>query len=296
MDDLAYKTALIKLNMSNSNKLNYTVIPPRESFKNKSYTEWVQDWSSWFHQTNPDRNNNGDVVFLRSMPLVEGNYGSEANVMVGNESLEISADQRLLVPIITSNYVADGAETSEWLYGMVRSQILAGDCPPLKEQLRIDGEPIDDGNAKENDLKTYEVETPVFLISIPDSSAGKSLKDQMEAPFQSPGFFPSVTRGYFVMLELQPNEEYYIECYATGATTALGPYYASFLYHVIVNEPSQKGRVNIPPSRLNKNILARLHDKKEKGELEPATFAEITKTLTKSSKKIETAVNKNKNR
>jgi len=268
---------------------NYRVTPPNEPFENKRYVEWVQDWSNWFYQINPDHNNNGDVVFLRSMPLAEGKYLDEGVVMVGNDSLEISADQRVLIPIITANYVADHSETSEWLYGMVRSHIAGGDHHPLKEQLRIDGQPIDDGNKDEDDLRRYEIETPIFMIGIPDisdSSYEKSLKDQMEIPMQSPGFFPSVTRGYFVMLELNAGKDYYIECYATGLTTAFEQYHASLLYHIVVNESRKQKQLTVPPSRLSNNLISKVRDKHHKGEFDKNEFEKIKGYLEMSKEKI----------
>jgi hypothetical protein len=260
----------------------YTVIQPSQTFKNKTYVEWVEDWSNWFYQANPDRNNNGEVVFLRGMPLSGGNYAGEGVVMVGNESLEISEDQGVLIPVITANYVADHSETTEWLYGTVRSHIFGGDHPPFKEQLRINGKPIEDGSGEAH-LGKYEIETPIFMLNIPDSSYGPSLKDQMETPMQSPGFFPSATRGYFVILRLSTGE-YDIECYATGATTALGQYHASLLYHIIVQESREREQVNVPPSRLSNSIIATLQDKHIKGEIDKNEFERL-KTLLSSSRK-----------
>ena len=151
-------------------------------------------------------------MFLRGLPLTGGNYADEGVVMVGNDSLEISADQAVLVPIIMANYVAGNSDTSDWLYGMVRSHILGGDHPPHKEQLRINGKPINDRKTDDEQkmiLGKYDIETPVFMISIPDSPVGMSLKHQIENPIESSGFFPSVTRGYFVMLKLNAGENYY---------------------------------------------------------------------------------------
>jgi hypothetical protein len=258
----------------------YTVIQPYQTVKNKTYVEWVEDWSNWFYQANPDRNNNGDVVFLRSMPLSGGNYTDQGVVMVGNESLEISEDQGVLIPVITANYIADHSESTDWLYGMVRSHIFSGDHPPLKAQLRINGNQIEDGG-EEDDLGKYEIETPVFMVNIPDSSYGTSLKDQMEAPMQSPGFFPAVTRGYFVIIMLTPGT-YDIECYATGATTALGHYHVSLLYHIIVQKSRERKQVNVPPSKLIKNIVAKLQDKHTKGELDSVEFDRLRKLLATS--------------
>jgi hypothetical protein len=276
--------ALIKNHLVGVTMSEYTVIQPSQAFKNKTYQGWVQDWSNWFYQANPDRNNNGEVVFLRSMPLSDGNYTGEGVVMVGNDSLEISEDQGVLVPVITANYVADHSETAEWLYGTVRSHILGGDHPPSKEQLRINGEPFDDGSGEEY-LGKYEIETPIFTLNIPDSSLGPSLKDQIEVPMQSPGFFPSVTRGYFVILRLSAGE-HDIECYATGATTAYGQYYASLLYHISVQESREREQVNVPPSRLGKNIIANLQDKHTKGEIDKNEFERLKTLLLRSRQSL----------
>jgi hypothetical protein len=264
----------------------YRVVPPDELYRNKRYGEWVQDWSNWFYRINPDQNNEGDVVFLRGMPSTGTYLTEEAVVMIGNESLEISENQRVLIPIITANYVAENSESSEYLYGMVRSHIFNGDHPPLPQQIRINGEPIQIDN-----LSAYEIETPIFMINIPDTSGGgMSLKDQMESPIQSAGFFPSVTRGYFVMLELYAGNDYYIECYSTGAPTAVGPYHVSLFYHVLVKANIEQQRSSIPPSRLSKKILSKAREKCEKEEIDPREFDRIKCYLDYSVTDIDNAV------
>jgi hypothetical protein len=260
---------------------NYTVMSPNESFKGKSYVEWIQDWSHWFYQPYPERNNDGDVVFLRSMPLAEGNYQNEPLVMVGNESLEISKDQRILVPIITATYVADDLEPVEWIYGMVRSSISNGDDPPDLSQVRIDGKEIhiEIDKKRQKTLELFEFESPVYHINIPDSPPGQSLKDQVEMPLQSAGYFPAVTRGYFVILELTAGENYYIECRSTGASTPRGPYHVGFLYHIIVNESRPRKKASLIPTRLRKNMAIKLRDKFEKGRLSEKEYMKIIKEI-----------------
>jgi hypothetical protein len=266
---------------------NYTVLKPNETFKNKRYIDWIEEFSNWFYQPNLDRNNDGDVVFCRCIPLSRTTYVNEAVVMIGEQSLEISADQRVLFPIITANYVADRYETSDYLFGMVRSQIRQGGIPS-KEQLLINGEPIDDGD-EERSLKNYEFETSVFPITIPDCPPGVSLKDQMEIPLQTPGLFASVTRGFFVLLKLEANNEYIIESYASGATTEYGPYRTGSLYRIIVNDSSNQNFSSpkgtepihkyVPPSRLRYSIVSQLFEKNQKGKLNPAEFKSIKKYL-----------------
>jgi hypothetical protein len=275
--------------MQNSNDLIYRAMLPTESFKGKGYAEWVQDWSNWFYQPYPERNNNGDVVFLRSIPLSEGIYQNEPMVMVGSDSLELSTDQRLLIPVITSTYISTESELPEYLYGMVRSHISNGDNPPELQQLKINGVPIELSEKLEkvtdsrSPFSQYDIETPVYMISIPDDSAGKSIKNQVELPIESGGLYPAVTRGYFVMLELKPKnnpEHYFIECKATGATTPKGPYNVSFFYHIIVNKPvERKVRSTKPPQRLGKNIAVRIDKKYIDNEINESEYVEIMKCL-----------------
>ncbi|TVP40360.1 hypothetical protein [Candidatus Nitrosocosmicus arcticus] len=268
--------------MTNSKDLIYRAMLPAESFKGKGYSEWVQDWSNWFYQPYPERNNIGDVVFLRSMPLSEGIYQNEAMVMVGTESLELAANQRVLIPIITSTYIATESELPEYLYGMVRSHISNGDNPPTLNQLKINGEPIElpEGAV----ISGYDIETPVYMISIPDDSAGKSLKNQVEMPIGAGGLYPAVTRGYFVILELKPRkaqEHYYIECEATGATTAKGPYHVSLFYHIIANKDQAEIEMvpMKPPQRLSENIRIRIDKKFIDNELGEDEYGKIMEYL-----------------
>ncbi len=55
--------------------------------------------------------------------------------MIRNESLEISEDQHVLVPIITATFIADENESPKWMYGMARGNISEGDNPPDVTQL-----------------------------------------------------------------------------------------------------------------------------------------------------------------
>ncbi len=266
--------------MSNSKDSNYKVMLPTASFRGKGYSEWVQDWSNWFYQPFPERNNIGDVVFLRSMPLSEGIYQNEAMVMVGTESLELAANQRVLIPIITSTYIATESELPEYLYGIVRSQISNGDNPPDLAQLKINGMPIElpEGSV----ISEYLIETPVYMISIPDDSAGPSLKNQVEMPIGNGGLYPAVTRGYFVILELKhdkPQEHYFIECEATGATTAKGPYHVSLFYHLIANTDHVKTTPLKPPQRLSENIRIRIDKKYTDNELGEDEYNKIMDCL-----------------
>lgn len=227
---------------------NYTILDPEGTFKNKGYKEWVQDWSNWFYQPNPDQNNNGDIVFLRSISFHEGVFKKGPNVMIGKDALVISENQRLLMPIITANSVPYNTERPEVMYGFVRSHIANGDSPPALEQIRIDCESLRADCLRGGNLGLYEIETPIFQLAIPDDSEGPSLKNYGEYQVPSSGFFQSVTRGFFIILELKAKDDqqsYYIECSTSGATTDRGKYNASMFYEIIVNKV---GTESIPES------------------------------------------------
>ena len=256
-------------------------------FKNKGYKEWVQDWSNWFYQPNPDQNNNGDVVFLRSIAFSEGVYSKEPNVMVGADSLVISDNQRVLVPIITANSVFFNTERPDIMYGYVRSHILNGDNPPLLSQLKINGKQIKSKNLAEG-FSPYEIETPVFQIAIPDDTEGKSLKEQGDDIFDSAGLFPAVTRGYFILLQFMPDKDqqgYYIECSASGCTTDKGLYTASLFYHIIVNKSAQKNSLDSirkdvsPHDRSNRNIQIVVEKKYANEEIGDREYVDIMNKL-----------------
>jgi hypothetical protein len=278
----------------------YTIMSPENLFRGKSYLDWIQDWSNWFYQPYPERDNNGDMVFLRSMPLAEGNYQNEPLVVIGNDSLEITAEQGILIPIITSTIIADEFESPEWMYGKVRNDIRHGDDPPNLENIRINGEKLvlrTKDQTYEN-LELFEFETPVYSLHLPDAADGPSLKGQVEMPSQSSGYFPAVTRGYFVILMPTPNQEYYIECRGTGAQTPRGPYHVSFFYHIFVNKNKQRNGSSSPPRRLRKNIAIAARDKNKRGELHPDEWKMIRKYLEiegETDEEIDEFINRLKN-
>jgi hypothetical protein len=266
----------------------YKVVDPGQSFGNHTYEYWVEAWTRWFYRVNPDQSNNDVCIFLRCLPLSpNAGYRGEGLVMVGADTLVISQDQGVLVPVITANYIADHGEQTQWLYEMVRQHIFGGDHPPLKQQLRIDGEPLKDTEVG-NDLSSYDIETGVFLVDIPDSSYGQSLKDMVEAPVQSSGFFPAVTRGYFVILKDFSEGDHYIECYARGMTTASGDYHSSMLYHIKVQPRSLRFVINqlTAPSKPVSNILATLDKKHLNGEITDGEYLNLTGIVKKSATEI----------
>jgi len=93
----------------------YEVIKPNELYLGKTYGGWVCDWINWLFSIDPDKHNDGHVVFLRSLPFSsQPGYamGLDPMIMVGNDKLEIFDDQAVLFPVIMAYWAAtDPADT-----------------------------------------------------------------------------------------------------------------------------------------------------------------------------------------
>ena len=178
--------------------MGYTVIEPTKTFLGKTYVDWIEDWTRWFFLPNSDQNNSGSVVFLRGMSpsLTKG----KGVMMVGNDSLEISATQRVLLPIITATAVAESGESSQALYELARSDIDNGDNPPAQDNVKI---VMNHSKKLTVPLDDYRFESRVFQLSIPSSPYGESLADYVVPAIKTRDTnLPCVTAGYFVLLKL----------------------------------------------------------------------------------------------
>jgi hypothetical protein len=271
-DERTYKLVLDMTNMA------YSVVEPTATFLGKTYVDWIEDWTRWFFLPNADQNNSGSVVFLRGMS--PSATKGEGVIMVGNDSLEISETQRVLLPIITATAVAELGETSQTLYELARSDIDNGDHPPAKENVKINT-----GNLQV-DLEKYRFETRVLQLNIPSSPYGESLADYVVPAIKTRDTnLPCVTAGYFVLLKLGPGN-YDIFSSVHGSRDQTGLYKASLLYHIVVEaERGGKGlqgaQVPIPlvsPQTLAK-FKAALRKKLNDGEIDDEEFDRLVKHI-----------------
>ena len=202
--------------------MDYEVTDPTKAFLGKTYVDWIEDWTRWWFLPKADKNNSGSVVFLRGT-------SDEGVIMVGNDALEISVTQRVLLPIITATAVAESGESSQTLYELARSDIDNGDHPPAKENVKIDNEILE-----VDDLDKYRFETRMFQLNIPSASYGESIADYVVPPIKTRDtYLPCVTAGYFVLLKLGQGE-HDIFCSVRGGRDQTGLYKASLLYHIVV--------------------------------------------------------------
>lgn len=256
----------------------YNIIEPNETFQGKTYSDWIEDWTRWFLMPNPDQNNSGSVVFMRGMSFSStDNYTGQGVVKVGNDSLEISTDQRVLLPLITSTAVAEAGESSQSLYQLVRSDITNGANPPAPQNVLIDNQPID------VELGGYRFETSVFQVYIPSAPYGQSLADYVVPPIKTRDtILPCVSSGYFVLLQMTEVRGYDILSAVFGNRDQIGLYKASLLYHLQVEAGqgrTQGTGVSPMSTQLSVNFRAALRKKLNDGEIDTREYRRLVNLL-----------------
>jgi hypothetical protein len=262
----------------------YTVVRPEDRNFGKTYVDWIEDWTKWFFLPNADQNNNGSVVFLKGLSASPtDNYKRQGVVMVGNDSLEISKNQMVLLPLITATAVAESGENSQSLYQLVRSDIDNGEDPPAPSNVKIDGEDIH-LQARDN-LGNYRFETRVFDLNIPSSPYGQTLADLVVPPIKTRDTnLPCVTAGYFVLLKLEAGTHYIFSA-VHGSRDQTGLYKASLFYQISVED--QIGRVQpITPfftpaisPQLKANFISELRKRVHDGSLAQEEFDNLAKYI-----------------
>jgi hypothetical protein len=279
----------------------YEIVDPSELYFGKSYSGLAEDWFNWYVSADADKRNFGPAVFLRTAPIPPNSkasaysvasemsvtntfaddpfydrpYQNLPNVRVGGEKIVIRKDQAVFIPIITA-YEVMRKPYFDWgqMQELTGLTIDYGDDPPKREQLKIDGLPIEGASLKtDEDMKKFRILTSIFSAVVPDADYGRSIKDFLEVTV-SPGVYPAIVEGYFVLLKnFTPGFTYLIHSRASAAREQRGSYVAELVYEISVENRTKPDSVGAVPYRSSRNlaIIKRiLTEKMEKGELTEA--------------------------
>jgi hypothetical protein len=293
---------------------NYEVVDPSDLYFGKSYSSLAEDWFNWYLSSDADKRNFGPVVFLRTAPIppngkasaysaatelnITNTYGDDAfydrpyqnlpNVRVGGDKLQIRKDQAIFIPIIISFEVMRKPYFDWGLMQEVTGLTLDyGDDPPKREQLKIDGLPIEGTSLKtDEDMKKFRILTSIFTAVVPEADYARSIKDFLEVTV-SPGQFPAIVEGYFVLLKnFKPDNTYLIHSRASAARESGGPYVAELVYEITVENRTKPDSVGARPykfgSSRNRAIIRRiLTEKVQNGEMTQSEVDGILKFIEK---------------
>jgi hypothetical protein len=240
---------------------------PRLLYFGKSYSDYATDWFNWFLSAHSDNRNLGPVVFLRSKHIPDRPdqvydlqvshyptttaetatdlygyptlYVNEPNIRVGADRLQIFEDQAVFIPIIVA-YAYSNHPYKDWGYMQeyIGMTIDNGDNPPALDQLRIDNNPIElPSYLGKEDFTNFRISTPVFTAIVPEAPYGTSMKDFLEEGPISPGSYPAMIAGYFIMLKFNAREgkSYWVHAVASAGREVRGPYFSELLYQIDVH-------------------------------------------------------------
>lgn len=288
-------------------QLGYRLVNPLRNYRGKSYAEWVTDWFNWFLSAGADRRNSGPVVFLRSHGLPNKETGAnisevpsegatsgesvsdsnemyraiylnDPNVRIGSDRLQIFDNQAIFVPIIVAYDLSIPTQLfKDWgrMQDFTGLTIDYGDNPPYERQLTINTQPIALGGMA---MRNFRIVTPVFTAVVPDAPLGESIKDFLEDSPITPGSYPALVEGYFLMIRFLPGN-YWVHSWASAPRERARPYFSELLYEIEVTssvENPHRGLVNeggddpqgpIRPAR-NERLFNRIfYEKTKNGEL-----------------------------
>jgi hypothetical protein len=272
----------------------YKVIHPDHLYRGKGYGDWISDWFNWFLSADADKRNSGPVAFLRSLGLPNKNTGAnisdvppqvtgsdtlptslsadlnyskkyvnDPNIRIGEDRLQIFADQAVLVPIIIA-YELASVPSRDWgrMQDFTGLTIDYGDNPPTNNQLTIDNEYVNlrtDDPPEELEMKDFRFITPIFMAVVPEIEYGRSVKDFLEIEV-APGHYPAIVEGYFVMLKFNTPGTYWVHSWASGPREVSGPYFSELLYEIEVREERRPhGTVTGGRPSRNEQVLKRVY-------------------------------------
>lgn len=214
------------------------VVPPGENFRGMSYGDWSAIWWNWLMSEDPDNHDGGDMLFLRGnveYKHVGGVTGTPSYSdpkgfydRTGTRGEEIFEGTAIFFPVVIAM--------------LIRGELYDGRLIKNEEEMRFAArKDIDEGGAMwanvtrkgekkatkvVKNLKEFRVESPLFKLSVSKQS---QLRNRMESSLE-PGFYDSVTVGYYILLKPLPPSTYRIHFGGKGRST----YYTDSAYDITV--------------------------------------------------------------
>jgi hypothetical protein len=214
------------------------VVLPDENFRGMSYGDWAAIWWNWLLSEEPDNYDGGDVLFLRGnveYKLVGGVAGAPSYSdskgfydRTGNSGEKIFEGTAIFFPVVIAmlhiGELYDGrlVKNEEDMRFAARKDINEGGAMWANIMRKGDKK----ATKVVKNLKDYRVESSLFKLTVLEKS---QFRDRMESSLK-PGFYDSVTVGYYVLIRSLPPSIYRIHFGGKGR----GTYYTDSVYDITV--------------------------------------------------------------
>ena len=246
--------------------MTYDVIPPKDLFKGRTYADYLVGFWKWLYSVDCDRNNTGDVAYLRGVAksdAAQKRYLGEPVIMVEENRLNITPDQGVFFCNITTNTEAVD-ERADYQEAQLRGACLADlrqSTLPINEQIVIDGEQLD----KKCHPVDHKIITGEFLLHVPyEEEYGSSINPFMDAVL-APGDYRCVASGYCFLIKFNDATLHTIYSIGRGKPWTQGDYISEYLYEINVSTGVQAlimgDKASLPNTAIKKKLEKMAVDK-----------------------------------
>jgi hypothetical protein len=214
------------------------ILGPHESYKGRTYSEWIEEWSNLLVSATPDYTSGAEMLFLRGNLDYESDQSGSRFVKpgkfldkTGNLADTIYKNTALFIPVMTAMFSLNDPYESiqlldeEGLRYAVRRDISEGGKVWLRYKTSKGGyQPV----IRNGNVKDYYFETAMFTLRV---SKDSPLLGKFESPMD-PAEYQTVQGGYFVILtDLSPGD-YRFHFGGFGR----GYYYTDAVYDIKVSQ------------------------------------------------------------
>lgn len=235
--------------------LTIKVLKPKETYRGRNYSDWIEEWSNWLVSSSVDYNSGVEMLFLRGNLDYESDQTANVNRFVkpdkfldktGSLGETIYENTAVFIPVMTAMYSLNDSHESVQLLdeGGLRYAVRRDISEGGKMWLRYK----DSSGVYQTvvpDIKEYYFETSVFTLRI---SSENPLLTKFESP-TDPGEYQTVQGGYFVILTDLSVGTYRFHFGGNGR----GYYYTDAVYDIKV-EPSKPRDLTEDVSAENLNM------------------------------------------
>lgn len=270
----------------------YEFMPPSKNYMGKPFSDWISEYVNWIIQPNPDRNNDGEVIFLRGfdipktpiehMPKTVGPNFQDLRpvVRVGYETLFVPIDKPIFFPLVMAlaESIDSKLDDNELCRRNYIRRLYSTDDPSI-DQIKINGAPI--VLPPDMKMRDFKVESNEFMINVPDVPYGTSLKDFMNTPLRTPGKRACVASGYFFMMKFTTENDSVLHFKSNGERDRLLSG-SDALYNIRIHKTISQA---ISDRRLNE-ISEILESKKKAGKISEEEFDKLVTMINKEKNNI----------
>lgn len=198
----------------------YQLIPRQDAFLGLGYQALISDWMSWLVMDDPDRHNNGRVVYLRGVDFPTESESYSSFIRTDEDRFIIGLDQAIFWPIIM--YYVDmkhhpHASSSHERLTQI-ANLLSNGKPPEADDALISfnwgpTRPVNGGGYAQYQFISDDID-----LEIPrqDYDNSKTLCPYLDVPMTIPGVTKCRVAGFFLLLTFNRVGTFIISSHGAG--------------------------------------------------------------------------------